>query len=366
MGAIRRHILFLPAYIVHRHHRGIVRYAKEAGWILDASMAYLGRVPDARPCDGIISFHNDRPEILARIRESGVPTVDMSNGNALPGLPCVRHNNPEIGRQAGRHLIERGYRQIAYAGWFRNDNDTGREAGLREVVERSGACYTRIRIEELEACAEKLPKPAAIMFQNDMHAAAGEVRLLAAGFDVPHELAVMGCDNDDLYHDTADVPLSSVDSEVERCGYESARLLDRLLAGEPPPTSPVLISPSGVVERDSTRLIAIPHAPTSRALAAIRSRFCEPLDLDELARVSGMGRRRLEDHFKAHLGHSMAEELRRLRLAEAVRRIESGDDKLADIASSCGFSDGAHLTHSFRNEHGETPEARRKRAREKG
>jgi hypothetical protein len=68
---VRRRILFLPAYIAHRHHRGIVRYAKEAGWVLDASMAYCGRMPEPRPCDGIISYHNNRPEILARIREAG-------------------------------------------------------------------------------------------------------------------------------------------------------------------------------------------------------------------------------------------------------------------------------------------------------
>ena len=363
MEVARRHILFLSAYIVHRHHRGIVRYAKEAGWILDASMAYSGRMPESRHCDGIISFHSDRADIMQRIHEAGVPTVDLSLGDGIPGLPCVRHNNLEIGRQAARHLLERGYREIAYAGWFRYANDLGREAGLREVVEREGGRFTRIRVEELEARARELTKPAAIMFQNDMHAADGELRLLDAGFDVPHEIAVMGCDNDDLYFDTAPVPLSSVDSEVERCGYEAARLLDRLMSGEAPPKAPVLVPPSGVHERDSTRLIAIPHAPTSRALAAIRARFLEPLDLDEIARVSGLGRRRLEDHFKAHVGRTMAEELRRLRIDEADRRIATSDDKLADIAVSCGFSDGAHLTHAFRAAFGETPEARRKRVR---
>jgi transcriptional regulator GlxA family with amidase domain len=57
----------------------------------------------------------------------------------------------------------------------------------------------------------------------------------------------------------------------------------------------------------------------------------------------------------------MAEELRRLRLEEALRLIDGTDDKLADIALACGFSDGAHLTHTVTKICGESPEMRRRR-----
>lgn len=61
--------------------------------------------------------------------------------------------------------------------------------------------------------------PRVLLGHGDLEGAQVEFAI-DAGFDVPHEIAVMGCDNDDLYLDVSPVPLSSVDSEVERCGYQ--------------------------------------------------------------------------------------------------------------------------------------------------
>lgn len=357
----RRHILYLPGYMFARHHQGIVRYARQAGWTLNASMAYTGKIPETRDYDGILSFHSDLAPVIEKIRERPVPTVDLSHKPGDPGIGKVLHNNPLIGRLAGEHLLARGFRRIGYVGWFRGPYDPDRAKGLEDAARRAGAEFFRIPIDGMIEVIRGLPKPLAVMFQNDMHASEGMMRLIAAGFDIPHEIAVIGVDDDPLYCDTAPVPLSSVDSGVEACGFEAAKLLDRMLAGEPAPASPVLAPVSGVVERASTRLIAIEHAPTSRALAFIRGRFRDPIDLDDVARSVGLGRRRLEDHFKIHLGRTMAEELRRLRLEEAARRIAETGDKLADIATACGFTDGAHLTHAFRAGYGETPESYRKR-----
>ena len=45
-------------------------------------------------------------------------------------------------------------------------------------------------------------------------------------------VAVLGVDNDVTLCELADPPLSSIDQDLERIGYEAASLLDRLMAGE--------------------------------------------------------------------------------------------------------------------------------------
>jgi len=79
-----------------------------------------------------------------------------------------------------------------------------------------------------------------------------------AGVSVPEEVAVLGCDNDPMVCDYAPVPLSSVDNDWERAGYEGAKLPDQLMEGKRAPRKPILIPPKGVVTRLSTNILAVP------------------------------------------------------------------------------------------------------------
>ena len=60
-------------------------------------------------------------------------------------------------------------------------------------------------------------------------------------------------------------PLSSVDIDPPRIGYEAARLLDLLIKGGKPPTEPVLVPPREVVARQSSDIIAIEDADVTVA-----------------------------------------------------------------------------------------------------
>ncbi|MGH7991106.1 MAG: substrate-binding domain-containing protein, partial [Limisphaerales bacterium] len=90
-----------------------------------------------------------------------------------------------------------------------------------------------------------LPKPLGVAAASDDVA----LRVMRACDDaklyVPEEVAVLGCHNDPLICDYAPVPLSSVDDDLERIGYEGAKLLDRLMDGKPASCKPILIPPKG-------------------------------------------------------------------------------------------------------------------------
>jgi len=56
----------------------------------------------------------------------------------------------------------------------------------------------------------------------------------SCGVAVPEELAVLGVDNDPVLCGVSFPPLSSIDTNSERVGYEAAALLDWMMAGEQP------------------------------------------------------------------------------------------------------------------------------------
>ncbi len=86
-------------------HRGIARYASEAGWILDSSMTRHGLVPKDWRGDGIISCVHWGSDLHEMVRRTTLPVVNIG-GSILdrpPSFPTTRRsaNSPRaISRSA--------------------------------------------------------------------------------------------------------------------------------------------------------------------------------------------------------------------------------------------------------------------------
>ena len=77
---------------------------------------------------------------------------------------------------------------------------------------------------------------------------------------VPDDVAILGVDNDVLVCDLSDPPLSSIALNTEEAGYQAAKLLADLMAGEPMNGQRVLVEPTHIVERQSTNILAVEDA----------------------------------------------------------------------------------------------------------
>ena len=117
------------------------------------------------------------------------------------------------------------------------------------------------------------------------------------GLRVPDDVAVLGVDNNELLCNLCDPPLSSIDPNCERMGYEVAALLTQLLAGRPASTRQNLIEPRGVVTRQSTEVLAIEDAEIAAVVRLIRLRACGGLTVEDVLAACSLSSSSLERRF---------------------------------------------------------------------
>jgi LacI family transcriptional regulator len=312
-------------------------------------------------------------------REWERPLVNVAS--VLPGLPFPRVvvDHRLVGGLAAGHLLERGFRHFGFVGHPRHLYSTEREAGFRRALSATGgsvACYyerparsyqQRGRLLALDPRLQRwlrdLPKPAGVFACHDVWALQVVEACRLGGLRVPEEVAVVGVDNDDLICELARPSLSSVVVPAERVGYEAAALLERLLAGEPPPRDPVLLPPPGVVARQSSDVLAIGDPDVAAALRYLRDHAHAPLRVADVLRAVPISRRALERRFRALLGRGLAEEIRRVRVERAKHLLATTELRMAEVTERAGFASQPQLSRVFRRETGLTPTAFRRRVR---
>jgi LacI family transcriptional regulator len=180
---------------------------------------------------------------------------------------------------------------------------------------------------------------------------------------VPEEVCVLGVDNNESITQFTHPPLSSIALPGAKIGFEAARLLDRLMAGEPPPAQPLRLPPTGVVARQSTNLLAIADEDVLAAVRYIREHLQEQTAVADLLRVVSVNRRYLEFKFKKFLGRSPLQEIRRMRIERARQLLAETDLSMPAVAAKSGFANAERLANVFRQELGVTPTTYRRQFR---
>jgi LacI family transcriptional regulator len=130
--------------------------------------------------------------------------------------------------------------------------------------------------------------------------------------------------------------------------------------GEPPPREPIIIPPRGVVTRQSTDILAVPHVPTARALRFIWEHYRERIHAPDVAAAAGLSRRGLDHAFRQHLHRSVTEELTRRRVEHAKDLLENTDLKAYEVAEQSGFSGLVYFSRLFKQAVGTGPRAYRR------
>jgi len=100
-----------------------------------------------------------------------------------------------------------------------------------------------------------------------------------------------------------------------------------------------------------------------RALAWLRQRLDEPVQLGVLAQVAGVKPRTLETHFKTFLGTTPLGWVRQMRLEKARQMLLGTDaDSVTDVALASGFNQFGRFAGQYRAAFGELPSETLRRA----
>lgn len=111
---------------------------------------------------------------------------------------------------------------------------------------------------------------------------------------------------------------------------------------------------AGVAERYGTT-----NAVIALAIEAMENHIADPLDLGQVAQLSGIGPRQLCRLFKSRMDTSTMTFYRDLRLDKARSLIAQSTLSITEIALATGFSTSAHLSRCFRARFGVTPSSLR-------
>lgn len=362
----RKRVLLLLAWYATDVFRGISRFARDAGWILDSSYERSGELPEGWKGDGVIGVLGVNPAVDRLAAQGKVPFVNI--GYSIPdAAPSVSADQAAIARLAASHFRNRGFRRFAY--YLRSDQpgDRGRMESFRSEVAALGGTLTILdatghgaggslaRARWLGRQLRHLEKPVGVLAEIDDYAIEVVGAATDAGLEIPEEVAVLGVGNDELRCPFAPVPLSSVNDNACGIGQQACLLLERLMGGSPAPAAAITVQPLGVVTRRSTDIVAVEHQQVAAALKAVREKYREPLTAEGIIAHVPMSRRRLHDAFLRVIGRSVADEVTRLRVEHAKRLLAETAEKQAHVAAQCGFRTDARLVLVFTRVTGMTP-----------
>jgi LacI family transcriptional regulator len=361
--------------------RGILDYARTHGsWTLltvPETFVSAGSLRDMRDWegDGIIGLMNRRRD-AEFVAQMNIPVVGVSGALEEGLLPRVLTDNAAIGRMAAKHLLECGFRRLAFVGRRNADDILQRCHGFLEEAATLNArvatftvpgitamrCRTwRSATAQLEGFVRGLTLPVGIMACDDVRARMVLEACRSAGLRVPDDVAIIGVDNNESVCEFADPPLSSIERPDRDMGYEAAALLDRMMSGQRVPARDVLLPPKGLVTRRSTDILAIENPHVRDAVAYIREHAGEVFGVERLTEVVPVSRRWLETHFREVMGCTLHQYICRVRVGRAKELLVlEPKGPIQDIAAACGFAGPTQFRTVFQRLTGMSPGAYRR------
>ncbi|RIK83188.1 MAG: XylR family transcriptional regulator [Planctomycetota bacterium] len=318
--------------------------------------------------DGII-VRIETEAIANAVRRTNLPVVDVSAARRVPDIPWVETHDEAIANLAAAHLLERGFRHLAFCGEQGFNWSQWRCEHFECRVKAAGATFHQYHSksrfdhdfswnrerQRLMNWLSQLPRPIGIMACYDIKGQQVLDACRELDIAVPEEMAVVGVDNDARICNLSTPPMSSIIPDSRRTGYEAARLLDAMMAGVNVPADAHLIPPLGIAERPSTDILAIDDADIVKAMRFIRQHAFDGINVGDVLKQVSLSRRALEDRFQRLIGRTPHQEIERLRMDRVKQLLVETSLPLQTIAQRTGFRHAEYLAVAFKRFTRQTP-----------
>lgn len=352
---------------------GFRRGAALRGWRVHALTLQPNQTPDISrlvafwKADGLVFDCGGFAAIPDRAAFGALPSVFFSlpppqNAPAF----AVGEDAKETADAAARELLQLGYAHYAFVHYPQTrDWSRARAEPFKAAIRLNGgtcaeflsddATHPLAWAKRLRQWIRTLPRPCGIFAANDE--VAHHLRGICAveGLDVPNAIALVGVDNDASVCLAAHPQLSSVLADNEQMGFRAASLLAEQFKNPTAPPRRLFVPPLMVIRRESTRRLVCRDAQVLDAIRFIREKACTGLRArDVLARFPG-SRRATEMRFRDTTGHSILEEILRVRTDRARELLADGSRPLKVIANLCGYASESAFRKVYRARFGVPP-----------
>jgi LacI family transcriptional regulator len=352
---------------------GVLDYTMQFGpwdvWIEPKGQDEKFSLPQDINFDGVIARVSS-PEMALELKSRKIPVVNIS------GLIIKESDFPRVtvdwevaAQLAEAHFSDRALTHVAYVGPLHLSHVQKHERAFEHALSKSGrTCHVypsqtprnpgtswHPSQAQLIPWLQSLPKPVGIYtwgFQagRDIISACRK-----ADIPVPHDVAVLGGDFDELLSDACHPALSGILTPARKVGHKAASVLHNMMKGGTPPKETIFFPPEEVEERLSTETLAIEDPQTLQALTYLRNHACDGIHVDDILKEVPMARRALERRFTKLLGRSPAQEMRRVQINHARKLLTRTDLSMQEVAQACGYASYTYLGHIFKKETGISP-----------
>lgn len=365
--------------------RGIARYAHVHGpWsFFTVERDLHGGVPPMLATwkgDGIIARIENR-RMADKLCKLGCPVIDVLGQNVFKGVPSFDTDAEAVAQMAVNFFLKAGFQHFAYVGYSGIPFSDTREAAFARFLQEQGHSLRVLphaavgggarhiqAIEQEGIGAERKiarwlqqqPRPLAVLACNDVRAQQVLNACREHGLRVPDQIAVMGVDNDDVLCALCEPPLSSIEPDTERLGFEAAKLLAGMMHGNCGAPGKTQIPPARLIERVSTDTVAIADPITVRAVRFIRDNIGRGIAAKDVITHVQRSRTDLEQRFRRALKCSIRDEILRCRLERVCALLRQTKLSLNEIVQHTGFSSAAHVCRLFQQRYQMSPTDYRK------
>ena len=346
--------------------RGILDYTLQHGpwdiWIDPKGQNEKFTLPEGEQFDGVIARVSNK-RLLGELKSRKIPVVNVSGiqfeKSRFPRVCIDQEKNAAL---ALEHFKSRSLRHFAYVGPRHLDYVKQHERAFERAVSNSGMtchvyenkttagddCFWHPSQQRLITWLKSLPNPIGIYTWG---VEVGRDLILAcrkAGLQVPHDVAILGGDYDELLSDACHPALSGILTPAQQVGYQAASILHQQIQGDTVSRAPILLPPKTVVERLSTEVMAVddPQVHTSHSVSTSTRLRKYHSGRHTAASAHGSPRpgTQIQD---APRTLSPAKEICRIRIQRARKLLAETNLTMQDIAEACGYTSYTYLGNVF-------------------
>jgi len=317
--------------------------------------------------DGIIGqLYNDMD--IQKILDSKIPIIAQDFKERFKELPNITGSYREAGLMGASYFLQKGFKNFAFYGF--NDIVWSRERaeGYEEKIKSVGfkvhyfehrksrsTDLWYFKSNSLSKWLLSLPKPIALMTCDDNQGLHITEACKQNKIRIPEEVAVLGVDNDEMLCELSDPPLSSIGLDIEKGGYDTAKLMEHMIKNGHDDHYDIFVKPTQIITRQSTDIYATNDDYIASTLKYIHKNIEKNLQVDEVVKQVPLSRRTLEKRFLHITGYPIYKYIFNLRIEKFTQKLLETDQTIFEIAMDLGLNDSKNIARQFKQVKGCNP-----------